>query len=123
MSREGLAELQEVVSLPGGDSGLFLPWLGYAYARSGKRTEAIRVIEVLKTRAQESFSSPSEIAAVYCGLAEKDQALAWLERAYQERDPFLPDVMVEPAFDPLRSDPHFQGLEHRMRLPPKDSLE
>jgi tetratricopeptide (TPR) repeat protein len=123
MSREGLAELQEVVSLPGGDSGLFLPWLGYAYARSGKRTEAIRVIEVLKTRAQESFSSPSEIAAVYCGLGEKDQALAWLERAYEERDPFLPDVMVEPAFDPLRPDPRFQGLEHRMRLPPKDSLE
>jgi TolB-like protein/DNA-binding winged helix-turn-helix (wHTH) protein/Tfp pilus assembly protein PilF len=118
MSQEGLAELQEAVSLPGGDSGLYLPWLGYAYARSGKRTEAIRVIQVLKAREQESFSSPTWIAVVHCGLGEKDQALAWLERAYQERDPFFPNVTVEPAFDPLRSDPRFQELDRRTRLPP-----
>jgi tetratricopeptide (TPR) repeat protein len=118
MSREGLTELQEAVSLPGGENGVFLPWLGYAFAQCGKSTEAIRVIQVLKAREQESFSSPSGIAVVYCGLGQKDQALTWLERAYQERDPWVPDVFVEPAFDPLRSDPHFQELEHRMRLPP-----
>src|SRR5262249_11018321 len=98
--REGLAELRESVSLPGGDSGLYLPWLGYAYAQSGKRTEAIRVIEVLKTRHQESFSSPSGIAVVYCGLGLKDQAVAALDRAYQERDPFFPQGDCGACFRP-----------------------
>jgi hypothetical protein len=44
----------------------------------------------MKAQEQRSFGSPFGIAAIYCGLAEKDQALAWLEKAYQERDPSSP---------------------------------
>jgi TolB-like protein/DNA-binding winged helix-turn-helix (wHTH) protein/Tfp pilus assembly protein PilF len=106
MLREGLAELQEAASLPGGDSPLFRPWLGYGYARCGKRAEASNIIETLKAQAYSSWG----IAAIYCGLGQEDQALAWLERAYQERDPRLPYANIEPAFDPLRSDAHFKDL-------------
>jgi len=118
MLREGLAELQEAASLPGGDSPLFLPWLGYAYALTGKRAEAIAVIKTLETLEQKSFASPFGIAAIYCGLGQKDQALAWLEKAYQERDPSLPDAEIEPPLDPLRSSVQFQDLVRRSTLPP-----
>ncbi len=51
---------------------------------------------------------------VYVGLDEKDQAMAWLEKAYAER--FSPWVLMRPCFYPLRSDPRFQDLLHRMGL-------
>ena len=118
MVAEGLAELQEAASLPGGDSPLFTPWLGYAYARSGKRAEAFAVIGKMRAQEQHGFGSPYGIAAVYCGLGQKDQALAWLEAAYEERDPHLPELRIEPAFDPLRSDARFSELVRRTTLPP-----
>ncbi len=95
-----------------------MPWLGYAYALSGKRAEAVEVVERMKAQEQRNFASPFGIAIVYCGLGEKDQALAWLEQAYQERDPHLPETNVEPAFDSLRSDAHFKDLVRRSSLPP-----
>jgi hypothetical protein len=58
------------------------------------------------------------LAAIYCGLGQKDQSLAWLERAYQQRDPRLPRTINEPAFDSLRSDARFQELVRRSTLPP-----
>ena len=119
MLREGLAELEEATSLPGGDSQLYTRWLGYAYALSSRRVEAFKVIERMKSQEQKSFASPSGIAAIYCGLGERGQALAWLEKAYQERDPDLPEAKIEPVFDPLRSDVHFQDLVRRMTLPPE----
>ncbi len=50
-------------------------------------------------------------------LEENDEALAWLERAYQDRNPWLPFMQVEPRLDPLRSDPRFQDLVRRMNFP------
>ena len=55
-----------------------------------------------------------EIALVYVGLGEKDQAMAWLEKAYAER--FSPWVLMRPAFDPLLSDARFQDLRRRIGL-------
>jgi TolB-like protein/DNA-binding winged helix-turn-helix (wHTH) protein/predicted Zn-dependent protease len=119
MLREGLAELEEAVSLPGGDSPYFWHWLGYGYARCGKRAEALKIIQTLKAQEQKGFASPWwAIAAIYCTLGQKDKALVWLERAYKERDPRFPSANIEPAFDPLRSDPHFKDLMRRSRMPP-----
>jgi TolB-like protein/DNA-binding winged helix-turn-helix (wHTH) protein len=118
MVLEGLAQLQESASLPGGDSPLFLPWLGYAYALSGNRAEAYKVIDAIKSQERKGFGSPSGMAAIYCGLGETNQALDWLEKACQERDPMLPNIQVEPAFDPLRSNTHFQDLVRRSTLTP-----
>jgi TolB-like protein/DNA-binding winged helix-turn-helix (wHTH) protein/Flp pilus assembly protein TadD len=116
--QEGLAELQTAASFPGGDSPALVPWLGYAYALSGKRADAFRMIQTMKAREQKSFTFPYGVALIYCGLGEKERALAWLEKAYDERDPRLVAVKVEPALDPLRSDPHFQDLVRRIGLTP-----
>ena len=113
MYNEAIAELQKAIELSAG-STTFRSNLAYAYAESGKRTEASKILNDLKSNSHDAFSNPPEIALVYVGLDEKDQAMAWLEKAYAER--FNPSVLRRPAFDPLRSDPRFQNLLRRIGL-------
>ena len=107
---EAIAEFHKAIELSGGS----VPCrsnLAYAYAVSNKRNEAVRLLNDLKTR---STGNASEIALMYVGLGDKDQAMKWLEKAYEEH--FNPSILLRPAFDPLRSDPHFQNLVHRIGL-------
>jgi tetratricopeptide (TPR) repeat protein len=108
---EGIAELETAVKLSGG-SPICASNLAYAYAVSGRKDEALEILNDLKAR---STQNPSEIALIYVGLGEKDQAMKWLEEAYEER--FNPSILLRPAFDPLRSDPRFQDLVRRIGLP------
>ena len=108
---EAITEFRKAVELSGGS----IPCtsnLAYAYAVSNQRNEAVKILNDLLTR---STRNASEIALMYVGLGEKDQAMKWLERAYAEH--FNPSILVRPAFDPLRSDPRFQNLVHRIGLP------
>jgi TolB-like protein/DNA-binding winged helix-turn-helix (wHTH) protein len=90
--------------------------LGHAYAVAGKRAEAQQVLAGLKEAAQRRFISPYGIAVIYLGLGEKEQAFAWLNRAYEERDNWLNYLKVEPRLDPLRSDVRFADLLRRVGL-------
>ena len=110
---EAIAELQKAMELSAG-STTFRSNLAYAYAESGKKDEAFKILNELKSTSNGAVSNASEIALVYVGLDEKDQAMAWLEKAYVER--FNPSVLRRPAFDPLRADPRFQNLLHRIGL-------
>src|SRR6516225_5852674 len=112
MYEEAIAELQKAIELSGG-STTFSSNLAYAYAQSGKRNEASKILNDLKNNSQAVSNAP-QIAMVYVGLGENDQAMAWLEKAYAER--FNPSVLRRPAFDPLRSDARFQKLLHRVGL-------
>jgi hypothetical protein len=67
------------------------------------------------TRQSKEFSSAAEIALIYAGLGENEQAMTWLEKAYSKR--FNPSILLRPAFDPLRSDPRRQNFAHRIGLP------
>jgi len=115
MYNEAIAELQKAIALSGG-STTCTSNLAYAYAVSGSKNEAVKILNDLKNRSNHDVSNAPEIALVYIGLDEKDQAMAWLERAYAER--FNPGVLLRPAFDPLRSDPRFQDLLRRIGLKP-----
>jgi len=108
---EAIAELQRAIELSAGSTA-FTANLAYAYAVSGRRNEAVKILNDLKNRSQNGFSNAAEIALVYVGLDQKDQAMAWLEKAFEER--FSPWVLMRPAFDPLRSDSRFQDLLHRI---------
>jgi TolB-like protein/DNA-binding winged helix-turn-helix (wHTH) protein/Flp pilus assembly protein TadD len=112
MFTEAIAELQKAIELSAG-STTFRSNLAYAYAESGKKNEAAKILNDLKNDSHAVSNAP-EIALVYMGLGEKDQAIAWLEKAYEER--FNPSVLRRPAFDPLRSDPRFQNLLRRIGL-------
>jgi hypothetical protein len=85
------------------------------YAQSGRKDEARTILNELKGHSSPNqFRSPFEIALVYTGLGENDQAMEWLEKAKTERDPFLIYIMIDPNFDNLRSDPHFADLMRRV---------
>ncbi len=51
------------------------------------------------------------------GIGETEEAMTWLERTYEERDPLLINAKTEPCLDPLRSDPRFQDLIRRIGFP------
>jgi hypothetical protein len=70
----------------------------------------------LKRRQQAGYIPPSAFVHAYLGLGDNEQAFAWLERAYQEHADFLQFIKVLPAFDPLRGDPRFADLLHRVGL-------
>jgi TolB-like protein/DNA-binding winged helix-turn-helix (wHTH) protein/Tfp pilus assembly protein PilF len=113
MYSEAIAELQRAIELSGG-STTFTSNLAYAYAVSGRRGEAVKILNDL-TRRSNGSSDAGEVALIHAGLGEKDQAMAWLEKAFSER--FIPSILLRPGFDPLRSDSRFQNLLHRVGLP------
>ena len=87
-----------------------------AYAHAGRRKEALRLLDELKRRQQTSYVAAAPFVNAYLGLGDNEQALAWLERAYQEQSNMLQLIKVHPYFDPLRGDPRFVDLVHRVGL-------
>lgn len=114
MNNDAIVELQKAIQLSGG-SPTCAANLARAYAVSGRRGEAVQLMNDLKKRSIPGFSHASEIAMIYAALGDKDQAMTWLEKGYEER--FNPGVLLRPGFDPLRSDQRFQDLLHRIGLP------
>jgi len=91
---------------------------GVLYAMSGRRREAEAVVAELTTRARTSDQVAYSIAMVETALGRHDQAMAWLERAYEQRSATLFMVNADQKLDALRADPRFQDLLKRMRFPP-----
>jgi hypothetical protein len=74
-------------------------------------------VSISVTKSHPSFSADAhgpEIAVIYTALGDKDQAMKWLEKGYEER--LNPSVLLRPGFDPLRSKPRFQDLLRRVGL-------
>jgi len=92
--------------------------LGYALAVAGRRTEALALLEGLRQLSSGRYVSPYSVALVHAGLGNRDEALAWLEKAYVERSDYMPYLRLEPMLDGLRADPRFTALVRRVGLPP-----
>ncbi len=90
--------------------------MGYCYAMAGRRDEAQREIGILKARQDSQYVSPMSFAAIYAGLGENAEALAYLERAMEARDTSLAIHLMSPEFDRLREHPQFQDLRSRLGL-------
>jgi Flp pilus assembly protein TadD len=114
MNDEAVTELQKAVQLSGG-SPTCMANLARAYVASGKTSEAVKLLNDLKKRSSPVSSRASEIAVIYAALGDRDQAMHWLEKGYEER--FNPGVLIRPGFDPLRSDQRFEDLVRRVGLP------
>jgi len=91
--------------------------LGYALGVAGRRAEALAMLEGLRQLSSTRYVSPYSVALVHCGLGDRDQALAWLEKAYGERSDYMLYLNREPMLDGLRSDPRFAALVRRVGLP------
>jgi DNA-binding winged helix-turn-helix (wHTH) protein/TolB-like protein/Tfp pilus assembly protein PilF len=118
MYSEAITEARRARELSGARSNYLKAFFGYALAKSGKEDEARSFLEAILKSSAERYVSPYIIALVYNGLGEHDEALAWLERAYAQRNPEMVFLKVEPKWNDLRGDPRFQNLLQRMRLAP-----
>lgn len=113
---EAIAAYQEVINAYAARTSLMLGLLGHAYAASGRKGEALKILEELKEMSRQTHVSPYDLAVLYTGLGEKDRAIEQLNRAYEERIGWFHNLKVEPLFDPLRSAPRFADLVRRLGL-------
>jgi serine/threonine protein kinase/Tfp pilus assembly protein PilF len=116
MFDEAIAELQASLAIFE-DNPRAAAVLAYAYAISGKRSEAQALFDDLKDRSLRQYIAPYLISLICTGLGDHDQAFAWLEKGCDERDLGLVWLKVEPLADSLRSDPRFEKLLRRVGFP------
>lgn len=116
---DAILALQKALSLKSGNP-YSVGMLGYVYGISGQRQRAKLQLDRLHIVSKHSYVPSYDIAMIHLGLGEKEAALGWLEKAYEERDPSLTLLRVEPLLDPLRSNPRFQAIVHRMNLPQRN---
>ena len=118
---DAIPEYQKAVELSQGDSDPTAA-LAHAYAATGRKAEAQKILSEWLHRRETSYISPYMIATVYAGLADKDKAFEYLEKAYRERSSDLPYFLkADLRMDSLRSDPRFQNLMRRMNFPTSPS--
>ena len=90
--------------------------LAHVYAVSGHVDEAKALLHQIIDNAGRRYVSSFDIALVYAGLGDRDQAFAWLDKAYDERTRPILSLKVHPRLDPLRSDSRFAALIRRMTV-------
>ncbi len=109
MFPEAVAEARRAGALSSGQT-ISIAFEGYALAKSGKRDEALAALASLLKRSKERFVPPYHIAMVYNGLGDADQALAWLERGLEQRDPKMTFLKVDSKWNNLRGDKRFENI-------------
>src|SRR5690606_38350885 len=109
MYAEALTAMQQAVSLSRGGA-MSLANLGYVQARLGQAAEARRILQQLAEASKQRYTPGLAFAIVHLGLGEHDQALSWLEKAYEERFNRLAYLRQERIWDPVRDDPRFQDV-------------
>jgi TolB-like protein/DNA-binding winged helix-turn-helix (wHTH) protein/Flp pilus assembly protein TadD len=112
---EAIPFLEKAVSITDGSAAV-IGVLVRAYAKAGRRADALRLLAELKKRKQSGYVPAGAFVNAYLGLGENDLAFAWLEQAYKEQSNILQYAKVHPFFDPLRGDPRFADLLRRVGL-------
>ena len=101
-----------------GDQPHALGHLGNLYARMGRIAEARAILPKLEERVAKDGLGRYEIALIYAGLGDKEQAFAWLEKSLAAHDKGMTYLKIDPCLDPLRPDSRFRDLVRRVGLPP-----
>lgn len=109
---EAVAELEKARDLE--SSPRILAVLSYAYAKAGRRDEALKIIADLNDIKSRRYVSPFSLAIAQLGLDQKDEALRLLEDAYRERSDTMAILDVYPLLDALKSDARFIELKNRV---------
>jgi TolB-like protein/predicted Zn-dependent protease len=114
MFGEALADNEKL--RPTISSAAYWAWGAYIHGRARHMTEAEEAIHELLKIEKSGPVDPSAIAQAFAGIGDKDQALAWLEKAYAQRSNALTSLKVNPAYDALRGDARFRDLLLRVGL-------
>ena len=117
---EAIANCEKALDLvPESTSALPLSSCGsLVFAKAGQRERVLSIIDRLKIMSERSYSDAYNIAILYAGLGDKDQAFKWFERAFQEKSGQITQLKAETLPDSMRSDPRFKDLLRRMNIPP-----
>ena len=117
MHPEARGAFQKIMAVAPNDPAV-LSLIGHEYAVSGDTAQAAQTIAQLQQLATHTYVPAIYIALVYTGLYDLDHAFEWLDKAYDERCEYLVYLPSEPLADPLRADPRFTQLLHRLGLKP-----
>src|SRR5215470_4825199 len=112
-----IAEFKRAVE-GSGRASLYRAMVAEAYAVSGDRDEAQRILRELLGNAAREYVTPYMLARIYGALGQNDEAFRWLETGWQERAAWMPFLRMDPRMDVLRSDPRFVELMGRIHFPP-----
>ena len=94
------------------------PAVGYIHGRAGRPAEALEVLRALEAaRARSIYVPATDLALVAVGMGDREAALTWLERAYDEHAHWMGWMRSFPPFDPLRDEPRFKALVAKMKFP------
>jgi adenylate cyclase len=109
-----IAELQKTKAPDPG--AWYQGFLGYAYAISGDRAKAEQALRELEELAKRQYVSPTAFVTIYLGLGEKEKALDWLEKAYEEQDSACWYLKIDQIYDGVRNEPRFQAILKKIGL-------
>jgi len=112
---EAIPVLEKTLSVSGHSSAV-IGVLIRAYSHVGRHADALRLLTELKKRKQAGYVPAAAFVNAYLGLGENEEAFTWLELGYKEHSNILQWLKVHPYFDPLRDDPRFRDLVHRVGL-------
>jgi tetratricopeptide (TPR) repeat protein len=114
--QEAIGEYKKVIELSPGDPSAIAA-LGYIYARSGQKADARNIVGQLTGISKQHYVPSFEIATIYAGLSDADNAMSWLEKSYRQRESQMPFIKSDDRFSSLHSDPRFQDLIRRLSFP------
>lgn len=115
--REAVEALAQGWTLSAHRDPMALTWLGYAAGATGDRARAAELLRELEELSKQRYVRPVFMAFFQAGLGETEQTFAWVDRAYADRDVQLSFLLQDYRMDRVRSDPRFNALRKRMRLP------
>jgi tetratricopeptide (TPR) repeat protein len=112
---KGISEAERALAIDEGNL-LYVASLGHAYARAGKTKQARATLQRLAGASADRHVSAYHVAMIYIALGDMETGLDWLERALEERSPWIGYMRVDPRLDPVRSYPRFGRLLRNARL-------
>ena len=112
---QGMAEIRKSIALYGEDPSLS-PEIAFIYGRTGRKGEGQKILNRLLSTSKRYPIAAHHFALICVGIGKKDEAFAWLEKAYEQHSPMMAWLGVDQRFDSLREDPRFRDLLRRVGL-------
>jgi len=113
---EAIAEIEKAVETSQRHP-FAISFLAYAYAKSGRRADADKLLAELQSRKKTEYIPPWVFAMIYAGAGNRDKAFEYLEQARMERQAYLTHLKVDPTFDNIRDDVRFDELVKKIGIP------
>ncbi|HEX2521564.1 MAG TPA: hypothetical protein VHP35_05505, partial [Terriglobia bacterium] len=112
---EAMEAFRKTLASPAG-----LVHLGYGFARTGQRAEALKILTTVQEQVARGEAPANHLTFLYLGLGENDMAFRWLEKEFEDRAAGMMYLKTAAFYDPIRSDPRFFRLLRRVGLEPQE---